>query len=105
MTARDNWGWQARIGIFIVGNEADAVLDDGLFDVMVVKPLSRFNFIRIFPRVFEGTHVSDPRVSIDRAAHVTIGSETAVAYADGERIARAPVTVSIDAKSMRVLAP
>lgn len=83
----------------------DAVLDDGLFDVMVVKPLSRFNFIRIFPRVFEGTHVSDPRVSIDRAAHVTIGSETAVAYADGERIARAPVTVSIDAKSMRVLAP
>ena len=22
MTARDNWGWQARIGIFIVGNEA-----------------------------------------------------------------------------------
>lgn len=83
----------------------DAVLDDGLFDVMVVKPLSRFNFIRIFPRVFEGTHVSDPRVSIDRAAHVTIGSETAVAYADGERISRAPVTVTIDAKSMRVLAP
>ena len=22
MTARDNWGWQARIGMFIVGNEA-----------------------------------------------------------------------------------
>ena len=83
----------------------DAVLDDGLFDVMVVKPLSRFNFIRIFPRVFEGTHVSDPRVSIDRAAHVTIGSDTAVAYADGERISRAPVTVTIDAKSMRVLVP
>lgn len=83
----------------------DAVLDDGLFDVMVVSPLSRFNFIRIFPRVFEGTHVSDPRVSIDRAARVTIDSPTAVAYADGERIGRAPVTVSIDPKSMRLLVP
>ena len=22
MTAKDNWGWRARIGLFIVGNEA-----------------------------------------------------------------------------------
>ncbi len=35
----------------------DALLDNGLVDVLVVRPLSRFNFLRIFPRVFEGdTH-------------------------------------------------
>jgi diacylglycerol kinase (ATP) len=40
----------------------DAKLDDGLLDVVVVQPLSRIAFLRIFPRVFRGTHVTDPRV-------------------------------------------
>jgi diacylglycerol kinase (ATP) len=81
----------------------DALVDDGLLDVMVVRPLSRLAFLRIFPRVFKGTHVSDPRVSIDRARAVTLDSPTAVAYADGERIARLPVTVTVDPKSLRML--
>ena len=45
----------------------DARLDDGLLDVFVVQPMSRIAFLRIFPRVFKGTHVTDPRVSIRRA--------------------------------------
>ncbi len=81
----------------------DALVDDGLLDVMVVRPLSRLAFLRIFPRVFKGTHVTDPRVSIDRARVVTLDSPTAVAYADGERIARLPVTVTVDPKSLRML--
>lgn len=81
----------------------DAVVDDGLLDVMTVRPLSRVAFLRIFPRVFKGTHVSDPRVTIDRARVVTIDSPTAVAYADGERIGRLPVTVTVDPLSMKLL--
>ena len=81
----------------------DALVDDGLLDVLVVRPLSRFAFLRIFPRVFRGTHVTDRRVSIDRARVVTLDSPTAVAYADGERIARLPVTVTVDPKSLRML--
>lgn len=81
----------------------DALVDDGLFDVMVVRPLSRLNFIRIFPRVFQGTHVSDPRVSIDRVGSVRIEADRAVAYADGERIARLPVTATVEPRSLRIL--
>jgi len=81
----------------------DALVDDGLLDVLVVRPLSRLAFLRIFPRVFRGTHVTDRRVSIDRAKVVTLDSPTAVAYADGERIARLPVTVTVDPKSLRML--
>jgi diacylglycerol kinase (ATP) len=50
----------------------DAVLDDGLLDVLVVRPLSRLQFLRIFPRVFRGEHVTDPRVSIVRGRRIRI---------------------------------
>lgn len=84
----------------------DALLDDGLFDVLLVKPLSRFNFMRIFPRVFAGTHVTDPRVRIVRAKRVRIEADsTLVAYGDGERIAALPLDVEVVPGALRVLAP
>jgi diacylglycerol kinase (ATP) len=82
----------------------DALLDDGLFDVLVVTPLSRTAFLRVFPRVFAGTHLSDPRVSVRRAAHVRIESAGVVAYADGERVSLLPVDIDVVPGSLRVLA-
>ncbi len=83
----------------------DAQLDDGLFDVLIVKPLSRFSFLRIFPRVFAGTHITDPRVRIERARKVRIEAEGIVAYGDGERIAPLPIDVELVPGALRVLAP
>jgi diacylglycerol kinase (ATP) len=83
----------------------DALLDDGLVDVMVVRPLSRFAFLRIFPRVFAGTHLSDPRVSVVRARSVRIEAEGVVAYADGERMGALPVDITVHPGALRVLAP
>lgn len=83
----------------------DALLDDGLLDVLVVQPLSRIGFLRIFPRVFQGTHLSDPRVAIHRVKTIRIESEVAVVYADGERIGPAPVDVTIVTGALRVFAP
>ena len=82
----------------------DAKLDDGLLDVFIVQPLSRIAFLRIFPRVFKGTHVTDVRVSIQRARHVTVEAESIVAYADGERVGALPVTVEVRPGALRVLA-
>lgn len=83
----------------------DAQLDDGLFDILIVQPLSRIAFLRIFPRVFKGTHVSDPRVRIVRSRRVTIHADTVVAYADGERIAPLPLELEIVPGALRVFAP
>jgi diacylglycerol kinase (ATP) len=83
----------------------DAQLDDGLLDVLVVQPLSRTAFLRIFPRVFKGTHVSDPRVSIVRARSIRIEADAVIAYADGERIGRLPVDIEVMPATLRVLAP
>jgi len=83
----------------------DAVLDDGLLDVMIVKPLSRLAFLRIFPRVFQGTHTSDPRVVMRRARRIRIEVDTPlVAYADGERIGPLPLELEVEPRSLHVLA-
>jgi diacylglycerol kinase (ATP) len=83
----------------------DALLDDGLLDVMLVKPLSRLAFLRIFPRVFRGEHTSDPRVVMRRAKRIRIEVDAPlVAYADGERIGPLPVELEVEPGALRVLA-
>jgi diacylglycerol kinase (ATP) len=82
----------------------DAKVDDGLLDVLVVQALSRASFLRIFPRVFKGEHVTDRRVSIYPAKKIRIESEGVVAYADGERIGMLPIDIEVKQKALRVLA-
>ncbi|WP_309615075.1 diacylglycerol kinase family protein [Salinibacterium sp.] len=83
----------------------NAKVDDGLLDVLVVQPLSRLEFLRIFPRVFKGTHLSDSRVAIHRVKSIRIESDIAVVYSDGERIGPAPVEVTIAPRALRIFAP
>jgi diacylglycerol kinase (ATP) len=64
---------------------------DGLFDVMVLYPVSKIEFMKVFPRVFAGTHITHPAVEIVRSRNVRIESK-AVAYADGERIGQLPIS-------------
>lgn len=67
-----------------------ADLRDDLLDVMVLSPISKIEFLRVFPKVYAGTHVKHPAVRILRGKRVRINS-TAIAYADGERIGVLPV--------------
>lgn len=68
----------------------DASMKDGLFDVMILHPVSKIEFIKVFPKVFKGAHIDHPKVRIYRSSKVSISSD-AVAYADGERIGGLPV--------------
>jgi diacylglycerol kinase (ATP) len=83
----------------------DAMLDDGMFDVMIVKPMGRLRFLRIFPSVFSGTHVTDPHVTIRRAARVSLASPGITAYADGERFGPLPVDIELVPGALTVFAP
>ncbi|TFC87800.1 diacylglycerol kinase [Cryobacterium sp. TMT1-21] len=73
----------------------DAVIDDGLLDLFVVTPLSRIGFLRVFPKVFSGTHTGLPQVEITRCRSVRMDAEGVFAYADGERIGALPVQVDV----------
>ena len=82
-----------------------ALLDDGLLDILVVGPLTRIQFLRIFPKVFAGTHIEDPRVRIIKAKKIRIEADGVVAYTDGERFATLPIDIEVRRGALKVFAP
>lgn len=69
----------------------NAQLDDGLFDLVILEPVSTVEFIKVFPQVYSGKHIHHPQVRSIRAQKVRIEGAS-IAYADGERIGPAPVS-------------
>src|SRR5699024_7058442 len=82
-----------------------AVMDDGLLDVLILGPLSKLTFIRVFPKVFSGKHITHPSVRVIRGRRIELDAPGIVAYADGERIGPLPRVVEVVPGAMTVLAP
>jgi diacylglycerol kinase family enzyme len=85
----------------------DAMLDDGLLEVLVLESVSKLTFLtRILPRVFKGTHVQLPTVHVFRAAEVEISADRPFTmYADGDPIGELPVRVRAICGAVTVLIP
>ena len=77
----------------------DARLDDGIFDLMILEPVSKLELLRVFPRVYKGTHVAHPKVLTMRGKTISV-SAPAIAYADGERIGALPIKAEIAPNSL-----
>ncbi|MFD7971149.1 YegS/Rv2252/BmrU family lipid kinase [Streptomyces clavifer] len=84
---------------------ADAVMDDGLFDVTVVGDCSRTTLLKVFPRVYRGTHLGHPKVTVHRVASIELAAADVTAYADGEPLGALPLTATCVPDAVRVLAP
>jgi len=84
-----------------------AMLDDGLLEVMVLGDVSKWAFLtRILPRVFKGTHVEEPEVSVFRAREVVLSADRPFAmYADGDPIGDLPLRVIAAQAAISVLTP
>ncbi|MET7343710.1 diacylglycerol kinase [Streptomyces sp. NPDC005547] len=113
MTLDDGPAREIRATLVAVGNGtsygggmrmcAGAVMDDGLFDITVVGECSRTTLLKVFPRVYKGTHLSHPVVTVHRASSVTLESVGVTAYADGEPLGALPLTAVCVPKAVRVL--
>jgi diacylglycerol kinase (ATP) len=66
-------------------------MKDGLFDVMILEPVSKIEFLKVFPKVYSGSHITHPQVKMFRSQRISIVAD-AIAYADGERIGPAPIS-------------
>jgi diacylglycerol kinase (ATP) len=82
----------------------DTPVDDGLLQVFTVSPISRVSFVRLYPRVFSGSHVGHPAVDIRPARSVRIAGDDIVGYADGERVGALPVEIRVLPGILPVLA-
>jgi len=111
----DGEAWETSAMLVTIGNipsygggmkvTPGAILDDGLLDIMIVKPLSKARFLTVFPRVYTGSHVDLPFVEIRRAKQVRIDAPGITTYADGERLGPLPQTFEAVPAALRVLVP
>jgi diacylglycerol kinase (ATP) len=110
----DGERWETEAMLVAVGNAKsygagmkvtpDAEIDDGLVDVQVLGPVSKPEFLKTFPKVFKGTHVSHPAVTIRRAKVVSLASPGVTAYADGEYLADLPIVCETVPGAVQILA-
>jgi len=119
ITLDDREPREVRAWLLVVGNGSSygggmrvapaARLNDGLLEVIVVGPLSRPQFLRTFPKVFRGTHVTHPLVEQQQCARIRIESSEPEApievYASGERVGPLPVEVEVVPRALRVMVP
>ena len=84
----------------------DAKVDDGLLDVVMIADQSKLAYLRGLPRVFKGTHLDHPAVTLLQGREVTFGADRPfTAYADGDPLAELPTTVRALPNALRVVAP
>ena len=83
-----------------------ASLDDGLFDICLIKEASRTEFARAFPSVFRGEHVEHPRVEMFRARRVEVWCDRLwPVLVDGEVCGTTPLTLEIVPRALQIMAP
>ena len=84
----------------------DASLEDGKLDVVLIRQQSRLRYLRGLPRVFNGSHLKDPAISLHQGCEITFEADRPfTAYADGDPIGDLPLTVQVLPGALRVVAP
>jgi diacylglycerol kinase (ATP) len=112
----DQRRWRGRILLLAVANGScygggmriapGALMSDGLVDVCMVGPLPKLQFLANLPRVYAGTHISHPKVTIETGRSILIETEAPMqVFADGEFVALTPAKWSIGDRTVRVVVP
>ena len=79
----------------------EAKTDDSLFDMVIVGDIGKFDLIKTMPRVYKGTHLTHPKVRLEKDTCITIhSSQKFLLHADGELLGEGPVSISLISKGL-----
>ena len=79
----------------------NATLNDGQLDLLILSKVSIWELIRVFPRVYSGSHINHPAVSMHKGREISVKAD-AKAYADGEYVSELPIGIRIEPSSLKV---
>ena len=69
---------------------------DGFFDLVIIDDITKPDLIMSLPRIYRGTHLTHPKVTLMRAREVEIiPTLTSAVQADGELLGEAPARFSV----------
>jgi len=73
-----------------------ASLNDGRLDVVALGDVGKLELLRVFPRVYKGTHVTHKKVSVEKARVVKVDcAKPILLQADGEILGYGPVAIQV----------
>ena len=82
----------------------EALPDDGLFDLTLIKPIGKFKIARNIIKLFDGSFTRLPEVSTYRSSKIIIHSEPPMYMeADGESLGHTPFVFNIHKQSLNVI--
>ena len=72
----------------------EAKIDDGLLDITLLNKINRRGILKIFPTIFDGTHVHQEHVEVFKANKIKIETNIPkVLTPDGEVLGSTPIEV------------
>ena len=80
----------------------NAILDDGLIDIILVRSASKPRVLKIFTQLFSGTHIKDPHVEYSQITSFDIETENDPLNIDGENTGVSPIKVELINKAVRI---
>jgi YegS/Rv2252/BmrU family lipid kinase len=106
--------WRARANSIVIANgqyfgggmkiAPEASLSDGILDVTLLGDLGKIELVRNVPRVYDGSHVTHPKVKTFIARTIEVTSpDRVLLQADGEVLGTAPATFQIAPHVLRMI--
>jgi diacylglycerol kinase (ATP) len=84
----------------------DAEPDDGRLDVLLIGDVTKADFVRTFPKIYRGKHLSHPKIELLHGAAVRVEAEVPLPIVlDGEQPGTTPVTFELVPQALRVRVP
>ncbi len=78
-------------------------MDDGLFDIIILKGLNKKDLLINLPGVYKGKHMSNPKIIFMRGKNIAVTSpEKALLNLDGEQPGRAPVEIELLHRAIKI---
>jgi YegS/Rv2252/BmrU family lipid kinase len=82
----------------------DADLTDGYFDVLTIDDISKPDLLWSLPRIYKGTHLTHPKVTVQRGREIEIESaQRLLVQADGELLGETPARFRVIPSALNVL--
>jgi YegS/Rv2252/BmrU family lipid kinase len=82
----------------------DALPDDGLFDITVIKEMGKIEIIKSLQLLYDGTIMSHPKVDGYRSNNLKVTSDSLLYIeADGESLGHTPVEFSIIPSAVNII--
>jgi YegS/Rv2252/BmrU family lipid kinase len=82
-----------------------ADLADGLLDVLIIGDMSKPDLLRSLPRIYKGTHLTHPKVTMKKAREIEVSSRSGrmQLQADGELLGEVPARFRVLPSALNVI--